>query len=162
MAASAVFAPWLAPLMRQRLLCRLMFAATLLIGVAAMQGWSLWPCPFAEVTGKPCPGCGMTRAFLALLHGDWQTVIRWHPFAPFFALVGLVASVASVLPGGLAARVACWVEIFEKKTRLPAIILTLFACFGLLRMLGFWYLPPMAEAQGFFKRLPNAAGSRQP
>jgi hypothetical protein len=40
------------------------------------------PCPVALVTGHPCPGCGLTRATGALLHGDFQEALRLHPLAP--------------------------------------------------------------------------------
>jgi hypothetical protein len=29
--------------------------------------------------GVPCPGCGLTRATLALLHGDLRAALRFHP-----------------------------------------------------------------------------------
>ncbi len=36
-------------------------------------------CPMAGVLGIPCPGCGLTRATLALLHGDVRGAFRLHP-----------------------------------------------------------------------------------
>jgi hypothetical protein len=39
-------------------------------------------CPVAIVTGHPCPGCGLTRATLALLHGDLHEAMHLHPLAP--------------------------------------------------------------------------------
>jgi len=36
-------------------------------------------CPFALVTGLPCPGCGMTRATRALLRGNLAESVGWHP-----------------------------------------------------------------------------------
>ena len=38
-------------------------------------------CPFALLTGHPCPGCGLTRATLALLHGDVAASLHFHPLA---------------------------------------------------------------------------------
>lgn len=154
-----LLSPWLAPLMRQRLLCRLMLAAVLLLGAGSLKGWHLWSCPFAELTGLPCPGCGMTRAFLAMARGDWSSALRLHPFAPFFALVGLICSVVSLLPEGLARRISDQTERLERKTKLPAIVLIIFAFFGLLRMLGIWYQPPMPEPMKPYKRVLTAVGS---
>jgi len=51
-------------------------------------------CPFKVATGLPCPGCGMTRAAIALLHGDPATSLFFHPLAvPLVAaavVIGLV------------------------------------------------------------------------
>jgi hypothetical protein len=50
-------------------------------------------CPLASTLGIPCPGCGLTRATLSLLHGDVRTALRFHPLvwllSPLFiAFVG--------------------------------------------------------------------------
>ena len=31
------------------------------------------PCLFRAYTGFKCPGCGVTRMCVAILHGDWRT-----------------------------------------------------------------------------------------
>ncbi len=36
-------------------------------------------CPFAMLTRHPCPGCGLTRATLSLLHGDLHAAAHLHP-----------------------------------------------------------------------------------
>jgi hypothetical protein len=73
-------------------------AGAFLFAVAAVGLWSLSsstpasevsliPCPFHELTGEICPGCGMTRACVALAQGQFTTAWSFHPFA--FVLVGL-------------------------------------------------------------------------
>lgn len=42
-------------------------------------------CPFRQVTGYDCPGCGMTRASLALLEGDVHQSFRYNMLV-FFLL----------------------------------------------------------------------------
>ena len=36
-------------------------------------------CLLASTTGLPCPGCGSTRAFFALLEGNFVGTLRFHP-----------------------------------------------------------------------------------
>jgi Protein of unknown function (DUF2752) len=55
----------------------LLTAAIGLVGFAMSQGFPL--CPMAGSLGIPCPGCGLTRATLALLHGDVRAALRFHP-----------------------------------------------------------------------------------
>jgi Protein of unknown function (DUF2752) len=53
-------------------------------------------CPIRAVTGYWCPGCGMTRAVLALGRGDWSVANRYHPWAWFLAAQLLVLAVAQL------------------------------------------------------------------
>ncbi len=48
--------------------------------------FSLLPqCPFKVLTGYPCPACGMTRAFQAILNGDIIGSFSYHILAfPLF------------------------------------------------------------------------------
>lgn len=46
------------------------------------------PCSIHLVTGYYCPGCGGTRAVLALLHGNILTSFFYHPFVPYAAVFG--------------------------------------------------------------------------
>ena len=55
-------------------------------------------CPFRLVTGLPCPGCGMTRAGVFLMHGDLAAALAANPFV----LVALPAAVVAVLVVGFA------------------------------------------------------------
>jgi hypothetical protein len=41
------------------------------------------PCVFHETTGFYCPGCGMTRAVHAALHGHLLAAIRFNPLMIF-------------------------------------------------------------------------------
>jgi hypothetical protein len=48
---------------------------------------SLIPCILHLVTDVPCPGCGMTRACIALTHGHFADAWRYHPFS--YLIIGL-------------------------------------------------------------------------
>lgn len=67
-------------------------------GLAALAGFALmhvWVpaegrenalCLLRRLTGIPCPGCGMTRAFAHLAKGEWSAALAAHPCAPLLAL----------------------------------------------------------------------------
>ena len=44
-------------------------------------------CPLYALTGFACPGCGLTRGFHALFHGDVLTALDYNALLPFFALL---------------------------------------------------------------------------
>lgn len=48
-------------------------------------------CPILFLTGVSCAGCGMSRAWMALLRGDWAGAFAFHPLfwlpAPTAALL---------------------------------------------------------------------------
>lgn len=53
---------------------------------------SLIPCLFHLVTDLVCPGCGMTRACLAITHGHFGEAWHYHPFS--FLIIGLAIGMA--------------------------------------------------------------------
>ena len=47
-------------------------------------------CMLRRVTGFGCPGCGMTRCFISLAHGDWAAAWSYNPAGLFlFWLIAL-------------------------------------------------------------------------
>ena len=84
----------------------------LLWGAAACGVLLFWPvlpglaaflprCPFKELTGLPCLGCGSTRTALALLRGDVGAALRANPLATLggilFMAGGILAPLWAVL-----------------------------------------------------------------
>jgi hypothetical protein len=53
-------------------------------------------CPFRRVTGLPCPGCGLTRAWVLALHGRCLQALEANPFVLITLplAVGVVLAVA--------------------------------------------------------------------
>ena len=48
-------------------------------------------CVFYNLTGLPCPGCGLTRSFVCLGHGHLFEALHWHPLGPaIFLLFGFL------------------------------------------------------------------------
>jgi hypothetical protein len=74
-------------------------------------------CPTALFFGIPCPGCGLTRATLALLQGDLASALHFHPLvfvlAPVFAFA-LGVSLLDYVRGGAASTpdlVTKWLSV---------------------------------------------------
>jgi hypothetical protein len=44
-------------------------------------------CPLYRYTGFYCPGCGLTRGFHSLFHGDVVDALDYNLFVPFFFLL---------------------------------------------------------------------------
>ncbi len=44
-------------------------------------------CPLYYLTGIHCPGCGLTRGFHALFHGDVLTALHFNALLPIYAFV---------------------------------------------------------------------------
>lgn len=44
-------------------------------------------CPLLTTTGYACPGCGLTRGFHALFHGDIITAIDFNLLIPLWAVI---------------------------------------------------------------------------
>jgi len=63
--------------------------------LAPLQG----ECGFRFLFGAPCPGCGMTRASLALVHGDLRESWRLHPLALPLAAAFLAATAMAIHEG---------------------------------------------------------------
>jgi hypothetical protein len=76
------------------LLALLVTTAALLLEVPDAQHVSLaglplpQTCVWRATLGFPCAGCGLTRSFVALVHGEWSRAVAFHPLGPaLFALI---------------------------------------------------------------------------
>ncbi len=51
------------------------------------EGWTVPElCTYHRLTGYDCPGCGMTRSFISMAHGQWQRAWHYHPFGSILFL----------------------------------------------------------------------------
>lgn len=48
-----------------------------------------WQCPFKAIFGVPCPGCGTTRALVALLKGNFGDAFHINPLG-IFATIAII------------------------------------------------------------------------
>lgn len=58
-------------------------------------------CMFHRLTGLHCPGCGMTRASHAMLHGDLAAAFRFNPLGMILLPMALI---------GIGIELAAWVR----------------------------------------------------
>jgi hypothetical protein len=128
-------APWsVADLVVSRRLACALLVAGLTQATLVYLGWPGWPCPVQAALGLPCPGCGLSRATAALLHGEWRAALTIHPFV-FLALgVVALAGVGAFAPSRLADRVARAIRALEIRTRATFILVTAFLLYGLVRL----------------------------
>jgi len=76
----------------------LFLAAT---GAALIAASFLWPwhqadggpvlCMLRLTTGVPCPGCGLTRSFCSIAHGEFAQALGFHLLGPVLYLAVLIA-----------------------------------------------------------------------
>lgn len=74
-----------------RLLAIELCALAIVIGVHYLQ--LPIQCPFKWVTGVPCPGCGGTRALLAILHGHFIEALSINPLSVLIIAFAFIAPV---------------------------------------------------------------------
>ena len=48
----------------------------------------VYQCPIQYFLHIPCPGCGITRAYIAILSLDWKAAFRYHPL--FFMVLPIL------------------------------------------------------------------------
>lgn len=91
-------------------------------------------CPLYSMTGLACPGCGLTRGFHALFHGDLLTALDHNALIPLFVLIFGFFFVSMVM-------VAVRGRGFLKLTHSPKLLFGFFVLlvvFGVLRNLPFY------------------------
>lgn len=72
----------------------------LAVGTLLFSGIPL--CPVAYLSGVPCPGCGLTRAGICLLHLDLREAVSLSPLSPIvvpFAVAMTVQALTTYLRG---------------------------------------------------------------
>jgi len=94
-----------------------------------------WQCPIFQATGIPCPGCGLSRAIIILLSGDWQRALQLHIFAPVVLLVTLVSFIVTFLPEGRRQWTIKKIEQIEMKTGVSFVILVSIVLYWVIRLI---------------------------
>lgn len=137
-----MFKPILAPILKDRI------ARSMITGVSILQlslvsaKLPAWHSPFHAVFGIPDPGCGLSRAIVALLRGDWQTSLTFHAFAPFFVIALSLIAVATLLPQQARDKLVALVETLEARTGLISL--------GLIGLVVYWLARLVFMREAFF------------
>jgi hypothetical protein len=94
-----------------------------------------WQSPTHTAFGIPDPGCGLSRAIVALLRGDWRTSLTLHAFAPLFVLALCLIAITAILPQTPRNKIVTLVEYWERRTGLTTILLIGLVIYWLGRLL---------------------------
>ena len=86
-------------------------------------------CVFHNLTGWPCPGCGLTRSWVSMAHGHFAGAFTWHPLGPVLFLGALSYTIWSA-----------WIALSRPPFPVPMKLQTRFIVGLALTMLGFWAL----------------------
>ncbi len=114
--------------------------AAALCAVAVIQGALLaggikgFQCPLLAATGCPCPGCGITRASMALLRGEWRLSLTLHAFAPILLASLALLAFSCVLPSDFRLKFCETIEELERRTGLTTLFLIGLLIYWLVRL----------------------------
>jgi hypothetical protein len=109
-------------------------ALVLLTAALPSQGAGVQICFFRYLTGLPCPGCGLTRSFSCILHGDFARGYEYHPFGYVLLPIFLLTAFTLFLPASWRSHLQDFVR--SRQSRLRLVYLTLiygFITFGAVR-----------------------------
>lgn len=92
-------------------------------------------CFIYNLTGFPCPACGLTRSVDSLFHFEFVEAWHLHPFV--LAAVPIMALIlaCAFLPASIAKRLAGAITGLEQRTGIGFILVVLFFVFWTLRLL---------------------------
>lgn len=103
---------------------------------AGPGGMGIFPqCLFHRTTGLFCPGCGMTRATHAALHGRFEEAFRFNPVG-MVALPVVAAAVLWFLPSWC--RGERELPFFRLKSMVAWCLVALIVAYWILRNIPFW------------------------
>ncbi len=116
-----------------------LFATPLVGAFTYAHGYRLsLTCPIRHLTGVPCPTCGMTRSFMAIVQGHWLQAVNFHLFGPilFFIFAAIVVHIAVELVTQQKQSTVCSRLLTQRKTQCLSIGIYLGYYFMRLLFLG--------------------------
>jgi lysylphosphatidylglycerol synthetase-like protein (DUF2156 family) len=132
---------------------------------ATIVAFQLPFCPLASVFGVPCPGCGLTRATLALAHGDLKHALELHPLvlvlAPLF-MWAMVSAAIGYVRGPRASRPARLWLASRTVTALGSVLMLVTLGVWGARFLGYFGGPVHVETLSDWSRARISLVGSQP
>jgi hypothetical protein len=135
MTRATVFRPILSTILRDRKLNIAICGVAFLQLLLTFFGLPGWQCPLFRALGLPCPGCGMTRASVFLMHGEVKQAIVTHAFAPFILIALAIITICAASPRSYVVSVADRAESFERYTGITGLLLIGLIVYWLARLL---------------------------
>jgi hypothetical protein len=135
MSQGVIFKPILGTILRDRRLASIICGAAFLQLLLTWFRLPGWTCPLFHTFGIPCPGCGMTRATLFLVHGDWKQALTMHAYAPIILIGLIMIAVCTVAPRNHVDKIIVRTEAIERYTGISFILLGGLIVYWLARLL---------------------------
>ncbi len=127
----------LSPLVKHRRSCLAISGSVGLHLALVTSNLPSWQCPIRSSLGIPCPGCGLSRAMVAIAHGDWQRAMTIHAFAPIAVIILTILLVAAFLPKSARIQLGNRLEKIERQSGITALLLSISLIYWLVRLLLF-------------------------
>ncbi|HYX69022.1 MAG TPA: DUF2752 domain-containing protein [Terriglobales bacterium] len=109
-----------------------------LAAVLPSDGAGIPVCLFHSLTGLPCPGCGLTRAFSSLLHGQGAAAFTYHPFVFLLLPLFVIMAAHNFLPAGARQGLEKFCRSHDRIIRSGYYgVIYSFVLFGVVRMLAY-------------------------
>jgi len=94
-------------------------------------------CAFKNLTGLPCPGCGLTHSFCALAKGEIMDAFSWNLMGPVLFMLFILLWTRS---GAVLLNRASFVELFDRVTDRLNVVRFLAIAFGVYGIARIVYL----------------------
>lgn len=102
------------------------------------------PCIWRSLTGYPCPGCGLTRAFASISNFNIIESIRFNPEALLFTVIALLAVITPAWFSHISGK---FKHLFQRQSDKKVLFLSV-AFFLML-----WVLNIIRVSTGFYPEL---------
>lgn len=116
-------------------------------GHGTHQQLGLPPCPSVLLFDRPCPGCGLTTSWSALIHGNLPLAFHAHPLGPLMYLIFTVIALMSGYGFIAGRRLRTYSDAFNRASTVVAVGFILFgiARFALMPHFGSVYERQLAR-----------------